>query len=807
MNNSAFILLLTGGVLFSSVTPGAGQSLRAYEKKAKTAYQTRNYAAALAYNQVLLEVDSQRVDALFYAGVAARQLNLFYLTEHYFLKIPEDAKSGEFSDTDLFLAISKKGLEKYGEAISYFRRYIVAKADPENPLVRQAKEELDHCLWAMERSQNPSNIRVVHLDSTVNTVQSDFAPYRFADRLYFSSAYSNDTNVVSGTRIFSTLMEAPAQPVDFNEKPIRGVHTSNFTMSQDRNRIYFTICRDGEFTLDYRCQIYMRERNLETGGWKAPQRLPNPVNLPSYTSTQPSIGVDTETGNEILFFASDRKNGKGGMDLWGSYRLRDGSFGDAFPLPFNTLLDDITPFFHWQSKTLFFSSNGRQSMGGFDVFRSVKLKGDDWSEPENMGFPLNGSYDDNYFSFHSPSKKGYFSSNRPGSLCADPAKGCKCSDIYEAQISVDLRAWTFNALDSSTLNATQIELLDLETGAREIIQNDPNSNRSYFSLDLEKSYLLTASLDGFRSATATISTHGINYFATLEQKLYLRPGIELVVRTFNAIDSLPLYGANLDVAPQNGSAFSHQNSDESNSAHFSLVFGNQYVITGSKPDFSSDRGEVSTLEKVMSDTVFLDLYLSPFKGLPLVLYFDNDKPKWNSSPFETTSALSYEETYRAYLDRKPLFVSGYTEGLEPEKKADAESEIHRFFSDSVEANYLKLQAFCEILEKYLRAGNRFEILVAGFASPLALPEYNQKLSERRIHCVENHFREYKGGILKSYIEQGQLVVNEAPKGEQHPHEGVSDRSDNRRISEFSPVASKLRKVTITEIRAMQVEYR
>lgn len=799
MNSKLYILPLAAIVLMPFFV--AGQSLRAYERKAMEAYEAKDFAAALAYNQVLLEVDSLRVDALFMGAESARQLRVFDLAERLFLRIPDASKTGLYSLADFRLANAQKGLGKYNEAALSYQKFLHSRADTSQVFQLRAAEEIEFCESALERLASPTKIVVTHLDSNVNTVHSDFAPLKFADKLYFTSAFLKDTASAPVNRIFSAIQDDPALPISENpDDP--GLHASHISFTADGRRMFYTICQEKGAPNAFSCEIFYRNRNYE-GYWEAPKRLPDLLNQEGYTATHPSVGRDAGLKREVLFFASDRPGGQGGMDIWGSVIELDGSFGRPFPLPFNTPLDEITPFFHQQSQVLFFSSNGLDNMGGLDVFHTKKTASGQWATPENMGYPLNSSYDDLYYTFHSGSKRAYFASNRPGCLCADPTKACKCNDIYEAQVFVDLAAWVFNAVDSTALQGARVELTDLATGQVDTFEVQANGNKSLFPLDLEKNYRITASLRGFQPDTATVSTMGVNYFAMFERLLYLQPRVHLLVRTFNAIDSLPLHATTLNLRRLDGKKEDfHKNAETENQHIFLLDFGKTYHLEGSKPSYSSDGASVATLGMNRTDTLFEDLYLSPFPGLPLVLYFDNDKPRWKL-PMDTTTLLSYEQTLWDYMERKDVFVEGYSAGLDGEDMASAQLRIRSFLENEVMANYQQLQQFCGLLSNYLQEGHSIEIVVEGYASPLAKPDYNKRLGGRRISSLTNHFKKWSNGALNKYFVSGQLAIVRAPKGEEGPPEDYKDVSDDvldRRQSEYSPAASKLRRVTIREIR-------
>jgi hypothetical protein len=128
---------------------------------------------------------------------------------------------------------------------------------------------------------------------------------------------------------------------------------------------------------------------------------------------------------QILYFSSERPGGKGGRDIWASVKI-NGDWGPAINLgsAINTEFDDDAPFIHPDGITLFFSSKGHNSIGGYDIMFSI-MKEDQWTEPKSMGMPLNTTEDDLYYVINSRGDKGYFSSNRPA---GEGGKGGE--DIY-----------------------------------------------------------------------------------------------------------------------------------------------------------------------------------------------------------------------------------------------------------------------------------------------------------------------------------------------------------------------------------------
>ena len=292
------------------------------------------------------------------------------------------------------------------------------------------------------------------MDDGINTAASDFAPARYGDRIYFTSMYKNVAGGNMVTRIYSFTEGGKAQLVKDMDMNRKSAHISHVAFTPDAKRMYFTICNDDN---QERCEIWYREKEYE-GNWGVAKRLPDFINQPGSTSTQPAIGWDEEQKKFALFFVSDREGGRGGKDIWLSHITWDGQYETPYVLSINTPEDDVTPYFDRNSQVLYFSSKGLDGEGGFDIFKSVK-KGDYWERPKNMGRPYNSAYDDLYFMSHELSGKSYFTSDRPGSFCnGGHVDGWNCYDIYEVTDNIEFEIYSSKPLPE--INATVMHEID-----------------------------------------------------------------------------------------------------------------------------------------------------------------------------------------------------------------------------------------------------------------------------------------------------------------------------------------------------------
>lgn len=138
---------------------------------------------------------------------------------------------------------------------------------------------------------------------------------------------------------------------------------------------------------------------------------------------EPHLSVSPD--GRIKFFSSDREGGYGGRDIYRIIKLPNGEWSQPQNLgpTINTKYDEDSPFISVDNKTLYYSHNGNLSMGGFDVFVTVLSDENEWSDPINLGYPLNSMGDDIYYTTTADGLTGYLSSYR--------ANGIGEKDIYE----------------------------------------------------------------------------------------------------------------------------------------------------------------------------------------------------------------------------------------------------------------------------------------------------------------------------------------------------------------------------------------
>jgi hypothetical protein len=246
------------------------------------------------------------------------------------------------------------------------------------------------------------------------------------------------------------------------------------------------------------------------GSWTEAQILTENINSP-YQEASATISPD----GQLMYISSNRPGGLGGKDIYRARRLPDGNWSLPQNLgpTINTPYDEDSPFIQADGRTLYFSSNGHSTMGGFDIFKT-KLDNDDiWSMPMNVGYPINTVKDDIYYVVSPDGKTAYYSSDMEG--------GYGGQDIYNINILYDdERKAIFKGvavnIDTQQPIKAKITIIDLYTRKIHGIYNS-NTQNGKFLLILQpgRNYKLLAEAKGFEEQSQIIEVK-----ENLKQKIF-----------------------------------------------------------------------------------------------------------------------------------------------------------------------------------------------------------------------------------------------------------------------------------------------
>lgn len=288
-------------------------------------------------------------------------------------------------------------------------------------------------------------------------------------------------------------------------------NVGNAALSPDGKRIYFTRCRQN-LQEKMICAIYMATR--EGKGWSEPLKLQPEINNRKYTSTMPAVARDPAKGHDILYFVSDRKKGRGKLDIW--YAVYDAK-KKQFREPrnagskINTPQNEVTPFFDVETRSLYFSSEGWGGLGGYDVFRSAG-DGRRWGAADNVGSPVNTGADDLYYTISQNRGEGFFVSNRKGGNALKNST-C-CDDIYYYRETDHIMLTLKGAVLDDTIPVRDaiidVYIRDNKTNEKFLIKSTTSDSTGNYVTRLEpdRDYSITVRQKDYLAATEDVSTRG-----------------------------------------------------------------------------------------------------------------------------------------------------------------------------------------------------------------------------------------------------------------------------------------------------------
>jgi hypothetical protein len=317
---------------------------------------------------------------------------------------------------------------KFDQAIFYLEKFIGRYPDAKE--AANARMYLLQAKNGKQVTQTMVEANITNLGSPVNSEDAEYVPVVSADESILLFTYRGkkstgglmdidfkkdpDGDYYEDIFITKKVGDKWDEPKSIGSNINTKHNDASIALSPDGQELYtfYSSKKDGG-------DIYVCHLNGEE--WSTPEKLGPNINT-KYWEGSCSISGD----GRHLYFASERPGGLGGKDIYVSEMQANGQWGPALNLgpSINTEFNDDSPFIHPDGITLFFSSEGHNSIGGFDIMYSIK-KDDKWMSPANMGYPLNTTDDDIYYVINAKGDKGYFSSTRTG-------KGEKGShDIYQ----------------------------------------------------------------------------------------------------------------------------------------------------------------------------------------------------------------------------------------------------------------------------------------------------------------------------------------------------------------------------------------
>ena len=482
-------------VLVMSVFMYSCKTASFYFNKAEKQYKQAEYVFAIENYKQAEAKGADVKECNYKIAEAYRRGNNIAESGDYYLKAIEAGTKHETSY--LYYGLSLKAQGKYEDAAKYLQNY--SKTGANRKVMKRAKFEYKKINQIDKIPEQRTKYKTENFEA-INSEGDDYGTSFYGNKITFASA-RGESKLYGGTGFgFTDLYtftydDATTKTSGFvkelDETDVINqdyTHEAEATFSPEGDVVVFARGNDGSKKGDKDVQLFMSKMGAD-GNWMTPTRLP--ISDITAWNSSPSFSND----GKYLYFASNRKKGRGGIDIYRA-EYKGGKFLHVKNMgkKINSVGNDVFPH-EGDDGVFFFSSDGHVSYGGLDMFKIEKDKDGRYTNNAiNLGNTINTPYDDFGMTFDSK-HGGFFTSNRPDGKGRD--------DIYKFKEVVEpfyyLEAIVKGKTDSATILVDHAKLT-LKQGDK-VLKEDFTDAKGEFHIKLEKdkSYTILAQKDGFFS--------------------------------------------------------------------------------------------------------------------------------------------------------------------------------------------------------------------------------------------------------------------------------------------------------------------
>lgn len=596
----------------------------------------------------------------------------------------------------------------------------------------------------------PRNFVVHPFSGSVNTAYTEYNPTVSADEsvIAFTALRPNTGRTRSGDKFIEEIYVSYNKSGSWSEPVV-------IPISSEYNVGTAGISPDGQKMMVFiggatdPGSLYQIIKDGES--WSKPSLLAGNLNSPGMETTC-SITPDGKT----IYFASDRQGGKGGLDIWKVEMKANGQWGPPTNLgpEINTSDNEDAPFIHPDQHTLFFTSDGHRTMGGRDIFKSTLVNGK-WSTPENMGYPVNTTANDNYFTLLADGKRAYFSSDRKG------GKGAQ--DIYYIDMPANSSTIPLTMIKGKILNAetgkampTKMYVVDKDTKKEVefVYDPDPKTGDYLIILPPSKNYDIIIESDGFLPYTLNVNIPNQTYFHELYQQISLK-----TIKQFDVV-----VGQEVQVKNAFYDTDQDAKKDLRKEHEAKLVKSGTVDVYDMMLDLiaSDDKEGIAYLVSLIEHT-------DPIESI-------NFNEKENKNLEVATRTYYYDESDESKFEQKQ--VEGKTVFSLPTMVVTEEAKKQKTetpkvtYDQALLAKFVKVffdQGKSELKAQYnqplndllqvLKANPGLGVEISGFASAEGSEEANRELSNKRAITVLDYFN-HQGVVRRRIVAKGYGATKE-----------------------------------------------
>lgn len=505
----ALITFITGYSLKDcNAQPLSTESKRAAKlfEEGRKNFGLQNYEEASQYLKKAISADDQFLEAYMLLGDVLKSLDDNQAAVDIYEKVIS-INPDKYPEVYYFCGLLHFDLQQYDAGIEKLTHFLSVE-QKKSLRIKEAQFYLACSRFAKNALSNPVPFQTKNLGKNINTGTDEFINAVSSDelRLYFTGQDPTLNAAREADRFFySSRINVGDEwrPSQLAGPPLNTLENQGaLTITPDGRYLLFAGCQwpDGLGS----CDIYAAK--ITDGQFGEPQNLGNKVNSNAWDS-QPSLSSDGRT----LYFTSNRSGGYGKSDIWKSYLQDDGNWSTPENLgsTINTFGSEMAPFIHPDGATLYFSSDRHAGMGGIDLFVSRQDENDNWSEPLNLGYPINTHGDEFNIVVNAKGDNAYISARLP--------EGIGGYDVYQFELHQAIRPHPSTYVkgivaDAKTLNPLNafFVLFDLDTG-KEMVRSfsDEKTGEFLICLPTDRDYALNVSKEDYLFHSENFALTGI----------------------------------------------------------------------------------------------------------------------------------------------------------------------------------------------------------------------------------------------------------------------------------------------------------
>ncbi len=485
------------------VAPAVAQSTRKAMSTANKFFDNDNFRASIPFYEQVLAKEPDNALALFRAGISYMSFDKEKASDYIYKA--QRLKPKVSKDVEYWLGRVDHINYNFDDAITHYQSYGTTLKKKNDPRKEEIQLRIQHSKNAKVQFNNPKDIFVKNLGPVINTIASEHSPVISSDDkvLIYTSrganvagADSKKKGVANDGEYFEDIFESKRLGDDQWDTPRslsgvlngKGHDASIQVFDNDTKMLMYRQDEDGD--------IFFTDK---TGGdWAEPKKLNKNINTKRFQSDA-FITPDGKT----LYFSTSEFSENNTLDLYYTTRPDGGDWGAPQSLgnTVNTAYDDDSPFIARDGKTMYFSSRGHDTMGGYDIFKSTWDEGAKrWGKPVNMGYPVNTPDDDTYYRLSPDGSYAYLSSYRIG--------GYGEKDIYTINYikNATIKGRVFALIDSAAVPGAELVFNSQSADKKAISFRDvtkPDSGTYSVNVLSGRAYQVNISKDGKLITTET----------------------------------------------------------------------------------------------------------------------------------------------------------------------------------------------------------------------------------------------------------------------------------------------------------------